>query len=52
MLLVWLTKGRTFAAPVALVLGTDPISHIMATAPLGIQESEVDYVGGIRRNCD
>jgi phenylphosphate carboxylase alpha subunit len=34
--------------PVAIVLGTDPISHIMATAPLGLQESEVDYVGGIR----
>jgi 4-hydroxy-3-polyprenylbenzoate decarboxylase len=34
--------------PVAIVLGTDPVSHIMATAPLRLQESEVEYVGGIR----
>lgn len=34
--------------PVAIVLGADPISHILATAPIKIYESEVDYVGGIR----
>jgi len=34
--------------PVALVLGTDPISHILATAPLRLQESEVEHVGGLR----
>jgi phenylphosphate carboxylase alpha subunit len=34
--------------PIAIVLGTDPISHIMATAPLRPQENEVEYVGGIR----
>lgn len=34
--------------PVALVIGTDPISHIIATAPLRLQESEAEYVGGLR----
>lgn len=34
--------------PVAIVIGADPISHIMATAPLRPQESEVDYAGGVR----
>jgi 4-hydroxy-3-polyprenylbenzoate decarboxylase len=34
--------------PVAIVLGTDPISHILATAPLRLQESEVEHVGGLR----
>ncbi len=34
--------------PVAIVLGADPISHIMATAPLKQQEREVEYAGGIR----
>ncbi len=34
--------------PVAIVLGADPISHIIATAPLRPQETEVDYAGGIR----
>jgi len=38
---------RNQPMPVAIVLGTDPVSHIMATAPLGIQENEVEYVGGI-----
>jgi 4-hydroxy-3-polyprenylbenzoate decarboxylase len=34
--------------PVALVIGTDPISHILATAPLRLQESEAEYSGGLR----
>ena len=34
--------------PLAVVLGADPISHVMATAPLRPQENEADYVGGIR----
>lgn len=34
--------------PIAVVLGADPISHIMATAPLKLQESEAEHVGGLR----
>ena len=34
--------------PVALVLGADPISHIMATAPLRPGENEAEHAGGIR----
>jgi phenylphosphate carboxylase alpha subunit len=34
--------------PVALVLGTDPISHITATAPFPPQVSEVEIAGGMR----
>jgi 4-hydroxy-3-polyprenylbenzoate decarboxylase len=34
--------------PIAVVLGADPISHIMATAPLRPGENEAEYVGGIR----
>jgi len=34
--------------PVAVVLGTDPISHIMATAPMRPQEREVECAGGLR----
>lgn len=32
--------------PVAIVLGADPISHILATAPLRIGENEAEHVGG------
>ncbi|MBW2066445.1 MAG: UbiD family decarboxylase [Deltaproteobacteria bacterium] len=34
--------------PIALVLGADPISHIMATAPLRPGENEAEHAGGIR----
>jgi len=34
--------------PIAIVLGTDPVSHILATAPIRVQESEVEYSGGLR----
>lgn len=39
---------RNQPMPIALVIGADPISHIMATAPIRIQENEVEYVGGIQ----
>jgi 4-hydroxy-3-polyprenylbenzoate decarboxylase len=32
--------------PVAVVLGADPISHLLATAPFPLGESEADHVGG------
>lgn len=32
--------------PVAIVLGADPISHILATAPLRLGENEAEHVGG------
>ena len=34
--------------PIAIVLGADPISHLIATAAIRIQENEADYVGGMR----
>jgi phenylphosphate carboxylase alpha subunit len=34
--------------PVAICLGADPISHIMATAPLRLGDSEVEHSGGFR----
>ena len=33
--------------PIAIVLGADPVSHIVATAPLPLQEDEADYAGGM-----
>jgi 4-hydroxy-3-polyprenylbenzoate decarboxylase len=34
--------------PIAVVLGTDPLSHIVATAGIKTFEDEVDHVGGLR----
>jgi 4-hydroxy-3-polyprenylbenzoate decarboxylase len=34
--------------PIAVVLGTDPLSHIVATAGIKTFENEVDHVGGLR----
>ncbi|MEM3484346.1 MAG: UbiD family decarboxylase [Candidatus Bathyarchaeia archaeon] len=34
--------------PVALVLGADPISHIIATAGIGLYENESEYAGALR----
>ncbi len=34
--------------PMALVLGADPISHIIATAPLRPQQNEAEHAGGLR----
>ena len=34
--------------PVAVVIGADPISHIMATAGFMPQENEAEYAGGMR----
>jgi len=36
------------ALPIALVLGADPLSHIVATAPIRPFENEADHVGGLR----
>ncbi len=33
--------------PVAIVLGADPVSHIIATAPVRPFENEADYIGGL-----
>jgi len=33
--------------PIAVVLGADPVSHIIATAPIPLQESEAEYAGGM-----
>ncbi len=37
---------RNLPMPVAVVIGTDPISHILATAPSRPQESEAEISGG------
>ena len=37
------------AAPVALVIGADPISSITATAGYRVGESEVNFAGGLRQ---
>ncbi|MBP7529760.1 MAG: UbiD family decarboxylase [Syntrophorhabdaceae bacterium] len=34
--------------PVAIVLGADPLSHIIATAGIKPYENEAEYVGGLR----
>jgi 4-hydroxy-3-polyprenylbenzoate decarboxylase len=34
--------------PIAVCLGADPISHIMATAPMRPEENEAEHAGGIR----
>jgi 4-hydroxy-3-polyprenylbenzoate decarboxylase len=34
--------------PIALVIGADPLSHIVATAPLRTFETESEHVGGLR----
>jgi 4-hydroxy-3-polyprenylbenzoate decarboxylase len=34
--------------PIAVVLGADPISHVMATAPLRPGENEAEHSGGMR----
>ncbi|MEI9475987.1 MAG: UbiD family decarboxylase [Deltaproteobacteria bacterium] len=34
--------------PVAIVLGTDPLSHIIATAPIKPFQNEAEYAGGLR----
>lgn len=35
--------------PVAIVIGADPLSHMVATAGYGIGVDEVDYAGALRR---
>jgi len=35
--------------PIALVLGADPLCHMVATAPLPINADEADYAGGLRQ---
>ncbi len=35
--------------PIAMAIGVDPICMLMAVAPLGIGQSEVDYAGGVRQ---
>lgn len=39
---------RNQPMPVAVVIGTDPISHILATAPIPPQISEADISGGFQ----
>ena len=43
----YLPKGE--AMPVALVIGADPISHMVATAPVRPQEDEAPVAGGLRQ---
>ncbi|RJR46242.1 MAG: UbiD family decarboxylase [Desulfobacteraceae bacterium] len=33
--------------PVAIVLGADPVSHLIATAPIPLQENEAEFSGGL-----
>ena len=33
--------------PIAVVIGADPVSHIIATAPIPLQENEAEYSGGM-----
>jgi len=40
---------RNQPMPVALVIGTDPIAHMVATAPFRLEEDEAKFAGALRK---